>query len=81
MDMKFIRNMEKDEKSMKLVELVLDIAKFLKVPVVAEGVETQSQLDKLKERGCDIIQGYFFSKPVPPEEFEVFIQNELNRNT
>jgi len=77
MDMKFIRNMEKDEKSMKLVELVLDIAKFLKVPVVAEGVETQSQLDKLKERGCDIIQGYFFSKPVPPEEFEVFIQNEI----
>ena len=73
MDMKFIRNMQKDEKSMKLVELVLDIAKFLQVPVIAEGVETEEQLQLLKERNCDIIQGYYFSKPVPPEEFTKFI--------
>lgn len=72
MDMKFIRNMQKDEKSMKLVELVLDIAKFLQVPVIAEGVETEEQLMLLKERGCDIIQGYYFSKPVPPDEFTKF---------
>ena len=72
MDMKFIRNMQKDEKSMKLVELVLDIAKFLQVPVIAEGVETEEQLMLLKERGCDIIQGYYFSKPVPAEEFTQF---------
>lgn len=72
MDMKFIRNMQKDEKSMKLVELVLDIAKFLQVPVIAEGVETEEQLKLLKERGCDIIQGYYFSKPVPAEEFTQF---------
>ncbi len=72
MDMKFIRNMQKDEKSMKLVELVLDIAKFLGIPVIAEGVETEEQLMLLKERGCDIVQGYYFSKPVPPEEFTKF---------
>ena len=72
MDMKFIRNMQKDEKSMKLVELVLDIAKFLQVPVIAEGVETEEQLMLLKERGCDIIQGYYFSKPVPAEVFTQF---------
>ena len=76
MDMKFIRNMQKDEKSMKLVELVLDIAKFLQVPVIAEGVETEEQLQLLKERNCDIIQGYYFSKPVPPEEFTKFILAE-----
>ena len=64
--------MQKDEKSMKLVELVLDIAKFLQVPVIAEGVETEEQLMLLKERGCDIIQGYYFSKPVPPDEFTKF---------
>ena len=73
MDMKFIRNMQKDEKSMKLVELVMDIAKFLQVPVIAEGVETEEQLKLLKARGCDIIQGYYFSRPVPPEEFTKFI--------
>jgi EAL domain-containing protein (putative c-di-GMP-specific phosphodiesterase class I) len=78
MDMKFIRNMNKDEKSLKLVELVVDIAKFLGVPVVAEGVEDEVQLNTLKEMGCDLIQGYYFSKPVPPEEFEAFIEKEQN---
>ena len=70
--------MEKDEKSMKLVDLIIDIAKFLNVPVVAEGVETQSQLDTLKKMGCNVIQGYYFSKPVPAEEFEKFIEKEIS---
>ena len=78
LDMKFVRNMEKDEKSMKLVELIIDISKFLNVPVVAEGVETQSQLDTLKKMGCNVIQGYYFSKPVPAEEFEKFIEKEIS---
>ena len=72
-DMKFIRNMNRDEKSLKLVELVMDIARFLNVPAVAEGVEEASQVEKLKEMGCELIQGYYFSKPVPAEEFEKFI--------
>ncbi len=72
-DMKFIRNMNKDEKSLKLVELVMDIARFLNVPAVAEGVEEESQVEKLKEMGCELIQGYYFSKPVPAEEFNRFI--------
>ncbi len=76
MDMIFIRNMNKDEKSLKLVELVIDIAKFLKVPVVAEGVEDKEQVAQLKEMGCDVIQGYYFSKPVPPDEFAAFIEKE-----
>lgn len=76
MDMIFIRNMNKDEKSLKLVELVIDIAKFLNVPVVAEGVEDKEQVEQLRKMGCDIIQGYYFSKPVPPEEFAAFIEKE-----
>ena len=79
MDMKFVRNMMKDEKSFKLVELVMDIAKFLNVPVVAEGVEDKIQMTKLKEMGCDLIQGYYFSKPVPPEEFNAFIEAEIQK--
>jgi EAL domain-containing protein (putative c-di-GMP-specific phosphodiesterase class I) len=78
-DMSFVRNMEKDERNLKLVELVAGIAKFLKIPAVAEGVETQSQLDTLKGMGCQIIQGYFFSKPVPPKDFVPFIEKELER--
>ena len=76
-DMSFVRNMEKDERNLKLVELVAGIAKFLKIPAVAEGVETESQLATLKNMGCQIIQGYFFSKPVPPKDFTPFIEKEL----
>lgn len=78
-DMSFVRNMEKDERNMKLVELVVDIAKFLNVPTVAEGVESQSQLDMLKKMGCQIIQGYYFSKPVAPKDFATFIEKEVER--
>ena len=80
MDMKFIRNMNRDEKSRKLVELVVEIAEFLGVPVVAEGVEEAGQVETLRKMGCSIIQGYYFSKPVPPEEFERFIQKEINQD-
>lgn len=73
MDKAFIRNIQPGNKAMRLVELVLDIAKYLEVPVVAEGVETEEELKMLKEAGCDIIQGYYFSKPIPPSEMEKFI--------
>ena len=73
MDKAFIRNIQPGNKAMRLVELVLDIAKNLEVPVVAEGVETEDQLKLLKAAGCDIIQGYYFSKPIPPSEMSKFL--------
>ena len=76
MDMQFIRNMHIDQKSLKLVELIIDIAKYLKIPVVAEGVEEKSQVELLKKLGCEIIQGYYFSEPVPAEQFGAFIEKE-----
>lgn len=77
MDMKFIRNIETSETDRKLVSLVLDIAKYLEVPVVAEGVETEGQMELLKKGGCKLVQGYYFSRPVPPEEFEKLIEKEI----
>ena len=74
LDMQFVRNMNKDEKSMRMVELIMDIADFLAVPVVAEGVENEEQYRLLKDAGCELIQGYYFSKPVPAEEFEEFVK-------
>ena len=70
MDMAFIRNIERNERDFRLVELILDIARYLKVPVVAEGVETGNQLRLLKDAGCDLVQGYYFSRPLPADEFE-----------
>jgi EAL domain-containing protein (putative c-di-GMP-specific phosphodiesterase class I)/GGDEF domain-containing protein len=70
MDIAFIRNIERNEKDFRLVELIVDIARYLKVPVIAEGVETVGQLKLLRDAGCDLVQGYYFSRPLPPDEFE-----------
>ena len=70
MDREFIRNIDHDEKDRQLVALILDIARNLKVPVIAEGVERVSQLKLLKQMGCEIVQGYYFSRPLPADEFE-----------
>ena len=76
-DMKFIRNIETNETDRRLVSMVIDIAKYLDVAVVAEGVETEGQLEILKGIGCDIVQGYYFSRPLPVAEFEVLIEREI----
>ena len=77
MDMQFIRNIESNETDRKLVTLVLDIAKHLKLTVVAEGVENEQQLHILQNAGCDLVQGFYFSRPLPPEEFEELIRREI----
>ena len=68
MDKTFIQNI-KDEKAVHLVQLILNVAKALKVPVVASGVETENQMQMLKELGIALVQGYYFSQPMPPEAF------------
>ena len=70
MDRTFIQNIENDEKDIQLVALILGIANNLKISVVAEGVETESQLQLLKKLGCKVVQGYYFSRPLHPSEFE-----------
>ena len=78
MDMKFVRNLEHSATDRRLVKLVLDIAKYLNVKIVAEGVETETQMQFMKKNGCDLVQGYYFSRPIPPEEFEKLIEKELS---
>ena len=77
LDISSIRNRIDSEKNMQMLKLMMQIKDSLGVPVVAEGVETKEQLDLLKEMGCDIVQGYYFSKPVPAEEFEKFIEEKI----
>ena len=76
MDRAFVRNIEHEEKDIHLVALILDIAKNLKIPVVAEGVETAEQVRLLKDLGCQLVQGYYFSRPLQALEFEeTYIRN------
>lgn len=68
-DMSFIKQMLANPKAKKMVEIVIEIAKYLNLSTVAEGVENKEQLDILKQMGCDIVQGYYMSRPIPVEEF------------
>jgi EAL domain-containing protein (putative c-di-GMP-specific phosphodiesterase class I) len=77
MDRGFIMNIEHSEQDFRLVQLILDIARNLKLPVIAEGVETEEQIWMLKNAGCDYVQGYYFSRPLPAEEFEKLIMKEI----
>ena len=73
LDMKFIRTAFADRKDTRLLVAVIGLAKSLGLPTVAEGVETEEQVDALREMGCDIVQGYFFSRPLPADGFETFV--------
>lgn len=76
LDMKFVRRICENAKDLRMVQLMIEIAAFLNVPVIAEGVETEEQYRLLKENGCDIIQGYYFSKPLPVDQFSEMIEKE-----
>ena len=78
LDMQFVRSAFRDQKDTRMLEVIIDIADHLSVPVIAEGVETEEQLLALRDLGCGIVQGYVFSRPVPAEDFEPFL---LERRT
>lgn len=69
-DMKFLGETENVERSRDILCSIVDLSKKLEMKTVAEGVETEGQYDFLRETGCDIYQGYYFSKPISTEEFE-----------
>ena len=73
-DKSFVDRIGKNEKNM--VDYILTMAKELKLTTIAEGVETKEQKDYLLEKGCDIIQGYYYAKPMPEEEFEEYMKKE-----
>jgi hypothetical protein len=73
LDISFVRSAFGETRDVKMIELIIGIADYLHIPVVAEGVETEEQYLVLKAMGCDYVQGYYFSRPVPPEQFAGFI--------
>ena len=77
LDMRFMQQEHDGLGNMRMVKLMIDIADYLEVPVVAEGVETMDQMAVLKDLGCDMVQGYCFSKPLPAAEFEALVCREL----
>ena len=76
-DRSFIRDVGSDGKDRAITEAIIAIGRTLHLTVVAEGVETAEQQTVLRDHGCDEIQGYYFSKPVPPAEVSVLLRRHL----
>ncbi len=68
-DADFFRGKDVEERGMLIVSEVIGLAKKLDMKIVAEGIESREQVDFLVEQECDLIQGYFFAKPMPIQEF------------
>ena len=75
-DKSFIDNIENEDKKIDLIKYILKMSKELNIKTVAEGVENKFQLEYLNLNNCDIIQGYYFSKPLSKKNFEKY----LNKN-
>lgn len=72
LDISFVR---KIEKNLIVIDAIIKLAQRMGLKTVAEGVETEGQYEILKKLGCDLIQGYYFSKPIPKNEFEQYVIN------
>lgn len=68
-DMSFIRQIETNPKTKSMLRFLIDMAHEMGIHIVAEGVETEVQADFLKKSHCDYIQGYYYYRPIPQEEF------------
>lgn len=72
-DKGFVRDIETDSNDKTIVETIIAMARHLQLEVVAEGVETEFQANFLREQGCDVYQGYYFSRPLPVDEFSILL--------
>ena len=73
-DKSFVLNLDKDSNDQLIVRSTIDLARTMGLGVVAEGVETLEACHLLKRWGCDKLQGYYFSKPLPVAKFEAWLQ-------
>lgn len=76
LDMKFIQNETAKPNKQGILRFIINLARWMSLSVVAEGVETKEQLDHLREVGCDYVQGYYFAKPMPYRDFEPLLKEQ-----
>ena len=79
-DSKFMRSVSEEKGNVWLLGVLTDIARHLNVPTIFEGVEEEAQVRMIRSNGGDMIQGYYFSKPLPAAQFEKLIEKDMGRN-
>ena len=77
-DRSFIRNVPKDAEDKAITKAIIALGKTLSLTVVAEGVETEEQMNFLRDHSCDEMQGYYFSKPIVPEQFADLLRKHVS---
>jgi len=75
-DREFVRNITTDFKDVAIVKTIVTLARNLELKTIVEGVETGEQSAAVSGLGCDDLQGYFFSKPIPADSFELLLRNQ-----
>ncbi|MES2160623.1 MAG: EAL domain-containing protein [Pseudomonadota bacterium] len=75
-DQSFVRELNVDADDAAIVRAIVTLAHSLRLQVIAEGVETDTQLDFLRSEGCDLMQGYYYSRPVDTEAFEQLLRQD-----
>lgn len=81
LDMEFMRNEMTKPSNQSILRFVVSMAHWMNLSVVAEGVESKAQVDRLREIGCDYVQGYYFAKPMPVNEFEDLFKKQKNNSS
>ena len=79
LDMKFIQTETAKPADQGILRFIISLARWLNLSVVAEGVETREQLERLRDVGCDYVQGYYFAKPMPAQQFEELLEANASR--
>ncbi len=74
-----MHNINNDAHDKSIVTTIISMANSLGFTTIAEGVETEQQLEILRQLGCDEVQGYFYSKPLPAGEFEAFARQRNSK--
>jgi EAL domain-containing protein (putative c-di-GMP-specific phosphodiesterase class I) len=74
-DQSFVRDISTDAEDKAIVSAIINMAHSLGLQTIAEGVETAAQLAFLQSQGCHEVQGYYYSKPLPCDQFDAFLRN------
>jgi len=80
-DRSFVRDIPEDSDDAAIISAIIAMSHSLKLEVIAEGVETKEQLQFLKDRGCEYIQGFYYSKPVSPQEFSLMLTRKYAKSS